>query len=156
MQNSKVARGLGIVFLIVGILIVIGAVVFRIRSIKFYATAVETTATIERIEEYEAYDNVDEEYKIKHNVYIEYDTQDGEHYDNVELGWYQDAMQEGQQMVVYYEPDNPEDVRSKEGSLAVCIVMVILGAVFAVIGGLFVVQCENVQIGEDDTVMHRW
>lgn len=145
MSSTKLGKIMAVIFVIAGIGFVIGAFVFRSHSTQFYADAKETTATIDTIYEYEEYDNVNDEYETKHDVYISYDTQEGEHYSDVKLGWYYTGMEEGQTITVHYDPDDPEDVRAKEGSTFGFVGMLIMGIVFAIMGAgfAFAVRFEN-------------
>ncbi len=134
-MNGRMGKVGGILFMLVGIGMVIGGMIYRNSSKKFYATAEQTTATIDAIHEYIS---ADTDHDTQHDVYISYDTQKGEHYSDVELGWYHSGMEEGQTITIYYAPNNPHDVRTQEGSVTAYIVITGIGVVFALIGGLFV------------------
>ena len=148
MTNEKFIKVFSAIFLLVGIGMVIGGFVFRNSSKKFYATAEQTTATIDTIHEYVS---ADTDRDIQHDVHISYDTQEGIHYSNVDLGWYQSGMKEGQTLAVYYNPNNPRDVRTQEGSMVSYIVIMIMGVVFALIGALFMfaINAENGNLHKD-------
>ena len=51
-------------------------------------------------------------------------------------------MEEGQTLAVYYNPNNPRDVRTQEGSMMACIVVTLIGVVFVLVGGVFVFAVE--------------
>lgn len=148
MTNEKLGKVIGVIFMLAGIGMVIGGFAIRDNSKKFYATAKQTTATIDTIYEYVS---ADSDHDIKHDVYISYDTEEGVHYSEVDLGWYQSGMEEGQTIAVYYDPDDPRDVRTQEGSMMACIVVTLLGVVFALVGGIFafVVKLDDSSISQE-------
>ena len=148
MTNGKLGKVIGVIFMLAGIGMVIGGFAFRKNSKKFYATAEQTTATIDTIYEYVS---ADTDHDIRHDVYVSYDTQKGEHYSNIDLGWYQSGMEEGQTLAVYYNPNNPRDVRTQEGSMTGFIVITLLGVVFVLVGGIFafVVKLDGSSISQE-------
>lgn len=148
MTNEKFGKVIGVIFMLAGIGMVIGGFAFRKNSKKFYTTAEQTTATIDTIYEYVS---ADTDHDIRHDVYVSYDTQKGEHYSNIDLGWYQSGMEEGQTLAVYYNPNNPRDVRTQEGSMTGFIVITLLGVVFVLVGGIFafVVKLDNSSISKE-------
>ena len=140
-MRRRPLRVLGILFLIVGIALFLGAVFAGLSSQRFFKHAVETEATIEKIESYTVYNH--KGYKKnrrrkEHNVYISYMTEDGVQYGEQKFGYYTSNMYEGQNITVYYDPENPEDVRSKAGTKLVFYICGGLGCLFFVLGLIFV------------------
>lgn len=140
-MRRKPLRVLGVLFLIIGIALLLGAVFVRLSSDKFFKSAIETEATIDRIESYTVHNH--KGYKRnrrrkEHVVYISYMTEDGEYYSEQEFGYYTSNMYEGQNIKVYYDPENPEDVRSKSGSKLVFYICGGIGGLFSVLGLIFV------------------
>lgn len=126
---------IGAVFLIVGVFFIILGFVLFASAKKFQETAEQTTAVITRIDTYRSR-TAGGDHTTEHDVYIEYIV-DGVEY-NAQLDTYNSSMYEGKEIEVYYDPDNPKNV--KGGGSGLLLIMSAIGAVFAVIGGSFVIN----------------
>lgn len=133
-MNKKLFKIVGAIFTIVGLAMIISSIVVGIDSNKFYKTAVKTEATIMYIDTYSDYDHKQKKMKTRHDVYVSYETEEGEYYTYEKLGYYSSNMSEGQNISIYYDPENPSDIRSKSGSKLMIYIFGGLGIVFLPLG----------------------
>ncbi|MBQ7981299.1 MAG: DUF3592 domain-containing protein [Oscillospiraceae bacterium] len=126
---AGVTNLIGIVFFLVGILLIIVSVVTYVGNKQFAANAETTMATITDIDTYRTRSNG--KTKTRHNVYIKYEV-DGKTY-NRELNYYTSSMYEGKEIEVMYNPDNPADARAEDSFAS--IILVFMGLIFGGIGG---------------------
>lgn len=124
----------GIIFTIAGLALLAIGIFIKFNSGKFYKSAIKTEATIVSIEDSRDYNSTSHKYDKLHDVYISYYTEDGEYFENQLLPYYTNSMREGQIIEVYYNPENPEDVRSKSGSGISFFISLGLACVFTSIG----------------------
>lgn len=136
---KKTMIAIGGLFMGIGIIMLVVSFVVNTNSKKFFKTAVKTEATIENIDEYRDYNRTSGKYRTKYDVYISYQTADGAFYEDVRLGYYKNDMREGQTLTVYYDPQDPTDVRAKEGMKLVVWIIGGIGALFSVIGGALLI-----------------
>lgn len=134
---------LGALFSVVGIVMIIVAVVVQLNSNKFFKTAKEAQATIEYIDTYSEYDRTDDRMETRHDVYVSYETEDGDYYSNEKLGYYTSSMKEGQAITIYYDPEKPTDIRTKAGIKLLVYVFGGLGCVFAPVGIFLLTRKQN-------------
>lgn len=131
---------IGIVFAAFGLLFAVIGIIVSIEFSNFAANAEQTTAVITNIEAYRT-KTTKGRYKTRHDVYIKYSV-DGATYKS-ELGYYNSGMSIGDEIEVYYDPENPNKVRGKDSPL---------GFIFAGIGGVFAVM--GICIGVIPAVKH--
>lgn len=124
----------GSIFMLVGIIMLVVAFFIYKDSTRFYKTAEKTEATIEYIDKYREYNSTSKKNKTRHDVYISYYTSEGEYYDNVRISYYSSSMKEGKSITVYYDPDDPSDVRVKAGSNFAIWILLGMGGIFTLIG----------------------
>ncbi len=123
-DNTKQNIGIGGFFAFAGLVLIIINVVLMISNTIFMSSAKETTATIESVKTFIVNKN------RKHNVIVSY-TAEGKHY-SVALGEYDSSYRKGQQLTVYYNPENPSKVTTgKENNF----IMLIVGIVLLIAGG---------------------
>jgi hypothetical protein len=124
---------IGTIFFVIGLVLsVIGS--FRYNDFnEFMETAETTQATITEIEEDVYYRKGRR--RIRHYAWASY-TIDGNYY-NKKLDHYSSTMYVGARIWVYYDPDNPSDVRT--GSRVSEIVLFGMGGGFVIIGGVFLI-----------------
>ena len=124
---------IGSIFFVIGLVLsVVGA--FRYNDFnEFMETAETTQATITEIEEDVYYRKGRR--RIRHYAWASY-TIDGNYY-NKKLDHYSSTMYVGARIWVYYDPDNPSDVRT--GSRVSEIVLFGMGGGFVIIGGVFLI-----------------
>ncbi len=126
---AGVTNLIGIVFFLVGILLIIVSVFTYVGNKQFESNAEKIMATITDIDTYRTRSNG--KTKTRHNVYIEYEV-DGKVY-NRELNYYTSSMYEGKEIEVMYNPNNPADVRAYEN--IAFIILAFMGLVFGAVGG---------------------
>jgi len=123
----NVTKLLGIIFTAFGLLFATIGIIVSIEFSNFAENAEQTTAEITNIQTYTTRGRKGRT-KTNHDVFIKY-TVDGVTY-NSELGYYNSGMHIGAEVEVYYNPENPHQVRGKDSPL---------GWIFAGIGGVFAV-----------------
>ncbi len=119
-----------VIFMIVAVVVIGGAWTIQQQSKVFFETAEKTTAAISDIEirKYEQ----NGETKYEHSVYVTYEV-GGVVYEHISLGYYSSSMSQGDEVEVYYNPENPKEIKSKTGvNLLITMMYVMGGIVFAV------------------------
>ena len=128
MSPTRLFLIIGIVFLLVGVGLLIGAgVVTATRPAE--SERVYLPAEIVRIDSYRDHDG-----DRRHDVYVSYEV-DGKKYER-EIGFYSSDFYEGKVIEVYYVKGHPEKVSVKGGDLFTQILLFGMGAVFAAFGFL--------------------
>lgn len=131
-NNSKKVSS--IIFLMIGILtLCIGCYVF-ISNKYFMENAEKTNAVIINIETKKHARGIRSGGGITHIVTVEY-TVDGVEYES-EINDYNSRMYEGKTIEVYYDPDNPSNV--KTDSMLIPAWLMGIGILFTIIGCLFI------------------
>ena len=120
---------LGIVFLLVGVIMIVASVCTFVGEKQFEAKAEKTTAVITEIDTYTTGSGDDR--TTHHDVYVEYRV-DRQVY-NCMLNTYTSSMYEGKKIEVMYDPENPGDVRVS--NYIAPIILVFMGLIFGGIGG---------------------
>lgn len=123
----------GLIFFVVGVSVAFGGIMVKRSNDEFMKTAKTTEGIISDIETYREWDSHDDRYETEHRVYVTYEV-DGKVFPNVRLSYYSSDMYEGKEITLYYDPINPGNVKVKGEMTVAFIVMLILGAVFAVVG----------------------
>ena len=114
-------------FMVVGVLVLAFGCYLAFFETKGY---VATTAVIDRIEEYESGTDADGFTEYDHDVYVTYSVNG-----NVYTGksdYYSGGYREGQEIKIFYNPDNPEQIHGDSKNFA--IYLMALGPVLALIG----------------------
>ncbi|MDR0197428.1 MAG: DUF3592 domain-containing protein [Oscillospiraceae bacterium] len=122
---------MGTVFLIVGTAV---AVVIQKTRSDFMETAVKTEATIVDIRVTGSGDD------RVHRVDIRFYDRDGNEI-ITRLSYYSSSMRVGQQIVIWYNPDNPYSVMDDGGEVATVLVLFIFGTV-----GLITLICGGIML----------
>ena len=86
-KQLKAFKFVGAIFTILGILFVIIAVVLGISNSKFFGSAIKSNAVIDSIYSYQEYDDLDDRWETRYDVYVSYTTDDGEYISGVDLGY---------------------------------------------------------------------
>ena len=120
---------LGIVFLLVGVIMIVASVCTFVGEKQFEAKAEKTTAVITEIDRYTTGSGDDR--TTHHDVYVEYRV-DRQVY-NCMLNTYTSSMYEGKEIEVMYDPENPGDVRVS--NYIAPIILVFMGLIFGGVGG---------------------
>ena len=74
---------------------------------------------------------------------MSYTTDDGEYISGVDLGYYTSGMREGKKVSIYYNPDDPYDVRSRGGSTLGVALFGFVGVLFTVVGTILLVKASK-------------
>ncbi len=130
-KASGVSLLCAIIFIVFGVITIAVGVFLFADSKAFEADAEKTTAVITEINSY--YSGSGKKRKQHHNVYVEY-TVDRKQY-NSKLDYYTAGMHEGEEIEIFYNPDNPAEIRGG-GNTSVMVLCITggLGAIFAVVG----------------------
>jgi len=120
-----------IIFALVGVGLCIGAFYMYTSDANFKKTALETSATIANINTYTKRDSNDD-ITTEHDVYVSFNVNGKDYYGN--LGYYYTGMHEGQTVAILYNPNNPQDFRSKSGGIFGSAIMAFMGIAFFLIG----------------------
>ncbi len=121
--------GAGIIFMLFGLVFFCICLGTINDTKKFAETAQETTALITDVQKERVRRNG--KYRTSYDVYVQYEV-DGVTY-NQELNGGSSGMREGQTLVVYYNPENPRDVRKSKSAGMLGFAMV-LSLVFVAAG----------------------
>lgn len=68
-----------------------------------------------------------------HDVFVSY-TVNGVDYKGIEINEYSSSMSEGGTVVLYYNPDNPKEIKCKEVAKSAPVVAIVVGVVFIIVG----------------------
>lgn len=120
---------IGIIFLLIGVIMVIASVCTFVGAKRFEANAEKTMAVITEIDRYTTGSGDDR--TTHHDVYVEYRV-DRQVY-NCMLNTYTSSMYEGKEIEVMYDPANPGDVRVND--YIAPIILAFMGLVFGGVGG---------------------
>ena len=130
----------GAIFFIVGLLfVVVGGILFY-KNIEFKKIAVEGQATIVDI-----YKQIDSDGETSYTVIVEY-VVDGQRYED-SLDYYSAGMEIGENVKIYYDPNNPTKF-SSDGVNIAFIIFIGLGGIFAIMGAVFMINSikkKNIQ-----------
>lgn len=133
MGVSTVFAILGSIFFILGlVLAVLGGIRYADRN-KFMKKAETAWAEITDIDEHVYYRRGRR--RTNHSVWVEYVVDDIIY--NKKLNNFNSSMYVGATIEVYYDPENPSDVRTD--SKAAEIILLSMGGGFAVLGGIFLI-----------------
>ncbi len=121
--------GAGIIFMVFGLVFFAISLGLVMDAKKFSEAAQETTAVIYDVETHRVRRN--KKYRTEYDVYVQYQA-NGSTY-KAELDGGNASMDIGETIKVYYDPDNPRDVRSSKNGGAQGLAMV-LSLVFVAVG----------------------
>lgn len=107
-QSFSTLKMLIIVFGIIGIVLIGSATGVYIYESRYERDGIKTYATITRID-VEVDLSSDSDYDYNYYTYVSYSV-DGVNYNEIPLGTYFTGMKEGQEIQIYYMPDNPKDI----------------------------------------------
>lgn len=124
---------LGIVFTVIGFLLMGIGCGIHIGSKQFFDNAIATQATITDISSHK-----DSDGERSYSAFVDYQTEEKEVTDK-KINYYSSNMSIGDTITVYYKASNPEKIRLKQGSFVATCILCSLGAVFTFIGILFLI-----------------
>ena len=116
--------------LFLGIVMVIGSLVYVTYSVRYVQNAIPVEAEIVSISSY-----YDEKGTEKHNVYVTYEY-DGNIYENVDIHSWSPGMKEGDNITIYHDGQKNGRVRSRMELWGVAGIMFLVGAMFTY-GGIY-------------------
>lgn len=127
-RNNSAPFLVFLIFTLAGCGMLIGGFIILKNSLQFRKTAVEVTGTITSISSHR-----DSDGDAHHSAWVSY-SYNGQHFDNVPLGFYSSNMYEGKDTILLVDPENPGHMKSKSGDTFTCIILLAMGAVFAAVG----------------------
>lgn len=128
---KKVFMQVGIIFSAVGVLLLVIGMIIHTANTSFMKSADMTYAEITDIVRHHQYKKGNK--GDNYDVWIEY-TVDGKTY-NSRINSYDSSMYVGKEIEVYYDPENPSDVRTGSNvAVAICTAM---GGLFFALGMTF-------------------
>jgi len=130
-NKNKEPKFMFALFVIVGLGVLMGSYAVYNSGSDFRKIAMETEATITRIETFTRYDD-DGDAVTAREVYVKFSA-NGKEYEGT-LDYWSPGMREGRSIKVLYHPNNPQNFRSASGSIFISLVMFILGLPFLLTG----------------------
>jgi hypothetical protein len=121
---------LGIIISTIGVILLGGGIFISVQSLDFEKNAVKGTAVIEDIDRGDTNNGNNQDSNGK--SYVKY-TIDGKVYHS-QLDLYYSGMYIGQKVEIYYDPNNPAHIQSRNGWIAAFGITVLLGSIFSIIG----------------------
>lgn len=118
----------GIVFLSIGIIVFV-------HTQKFLQNSEQTEAVISRIET-EYYRDSDGKREARHNVWVKYEV-NGKHLEEP-LGYYSMEMNEGDNITINYNPNDPSKIKAEDGLAVIGFVIIPTGSIFTILGIIFI------------------
>lgn len=125
----------GLIFFISGISVIIVGIAIKKSNEEFMKTAEKTEGVISNIETYTNYNRSKKRNETNHTVYVTYEV-DGKTYENVRLSYYTSSMYVGKGITLYYNPQNPGNIKVEEGMTVVTVLTSVMGGIFALVGFL--------------------
>lgn len=116
------------IFTVVGIGMLIGGITILFFNQKFMSGAEKVNGVIDTITTH-----TDSDGETGHFVYVSYEY-GGTEYESVRLGFYSSNMREGQEIMLYCDPDNPKNIATKWSNLFAGIILIFMGIIFAATG----------------------
>ena len=131
MKEKLTESILGIFFAVIGIIVITVGIIIGKSLSDFKKVAVETTATVLNTNKHK-----DSDGDISYTVYVSYYV-DGKEYE----GSYKTAsyVKEGNNVKIYYDKNNPEDMRNIN-SILPAIIVCGFGAVFSTVGFCIIIS----------------
>lgn len=130
MKKNKVLTMIFLIFAVIGIGLMSGAILFFINGMQFRQSAVNITGEIADI----MY-SCDKDGDIDHEVFVTY-TFEGKEYERVRINEYSSSMYVGKSISLLCDPDNPWNVRTESSTFFVFIILMLMGVIFFVIGAV--------------------
>lgn len=126
MTQDQAKQLIVLIFGLIGcIFIAVGVLLYKIDN-RYKENGVETTAVIEEIGTHIGHNG-----RREHAVIVSYTA--GDHRYEEELGFYSSSMRIGDEVTIYYLPDNPRKITKKEGGKLLSIIFSSVGAVMAIV-----------------------
>ncbi|MBR4111754.1 MAG: DUF3592 domain-containing protein [Ruminiclostridium sp.] len=134
MENNKLKKanlnfGIGGFFALFGAIMLCIGIWTIIDGINFRSGSEQVTGVISHIESHREH-HMDGGNTTVHDVYVTYIV-NGQEYEQ-QLGYYDSTMFAGQEIEIFYNPENPAEIKGKDGITN--IILPLFGLVFLVIG----------------------
>lgn len=126
-EKRKKKTSINWIFAVIGAALIITGSVLLARAESFKKNAVETEATITKIESYEDSDG-DTQYNVLVEFYVDDTKLEGS------LGYHASGMKKGQTIQIFYNPDDPHDFKSASEDLWMFVIFIVAGIPFAIVG----------------------
>ena len=126
-EKRKKKTSINRIFAVIGVALIITGSVLLARAESFKKNAVETEATITKIESYEDSDG-DTQYNVLVEFYVDDTKLEGS------LGYHASGMKKGKTIQIVYNPDDPHDFKSASEDLWMFVVFIVAGIPFAIVG----------------------
>lgn len=135
---KKIKLLAGCITAAIGIALLVLMLFLNKNYTNFFDTARCTTGVISEIKRTSKTIGAKQKVKHTHTVYVDYKTDTGS-YRGVTLGYYSSSMREGDALVLYYDPENPTDIRVRQEHIFTLIATGGFAFVFFGISGIFFV-----------------
>lgn len=119
-----------LLFTIIGIGLILGAVLIFGNGMRFKQSSVDVTGEIADIMSY-----YDDDGDAHYQVFVTYDYE-GKTYERVRLSEYSSDMYVGDSILLLCDPEHPEKVKTESGFYIETIVLAIIGPIFFCIGAV--------------------
>ncbi len=133
----KIKKGLTtfiLIFIVIGLLSMVGGILMMVHYANFQKTAETIKAEIVEIDTYREKDS-DGDYVTRHDVYVTY-TFDDVTYEHVSFGHYKSSMREGITIDILCDPENPRKIKQKEAFDSSGAMLIAFGLIFFLIGAV--------------------
>lgn len=118
------------IFLVIGLGLFAGGIIWLISCFHFRETAIEVPAVITEITRQR-----DSDGEYYHNVYISYEY-NGEYFEDIPINSYSSSMYQGQEVTLYCDPEHPGRVRLSSMFYFGPILLMGMGIIFSIVGGV--------------------
>ena len=133
LKKVNLSFGIGGFFAVFGVIMLCIGIISIVNSMNFRKNSEQVTGVISHIETRREH-HLDSGSTEVHDVYVKY-TVNGQEYEQ-ELGFYESSMYAGKEIEIFYNPENPMEIKGNDG--AISIILPLMGVVFLVIGLVFV------------------
>lgn len=140
MFAKKVCRLLGVIFSVIGAIVLAAGIFLYVRSQRDFAAGEKVMATIDSVYTYDSYNHSGSRTarETRSNVYVSYEYK-GQEYDHIMLPYTSLDMYEGQQVELLINPDNPGEVIPTWGLMFPLVMPGAIGGVFLAVGVVLLV-----------------
>ena len=127
MKPENTERLLSIILIAFGLVFVMAGAAASKNTFSKKSRFTEHSAVISRIEQYKGTDG-----KTSHRAFVEY-TVNGTNY-NERLGYYSSTMYTGNKIVIYYDPEFPNNIIAGGGAEYFILIIPGFGGIFVIVG----------------------
>lgn len=127
---------IGIIFAFLGVTFIIAGIIVSAQTKSFLNKSEQTEAVISQIEA--DHYKMNGKRRINYDVWVKY-TVEGIQYEEL-LNYYSSSMCAGDIITINYDPNDPSRILSSLGSTVIVLVFIPIGAVFSILGSIFIIQ----------------